>query len=75
MQLWENGPNRQKAITDIDLYMKEIAEWKYDAMEIRCELILTREKLAKLYIATGNEGILSIMGDLFRVIEQIKGLA
>jgi hypothetical protein len=54
--------------------MENVEKWKYDSMEIRADLILTREKLANMYLRTGKDEILQIMGDLFRAIEAIKRL-
>jgi hypothetical protein len=84
MDLW-NTPEIQKAVEEskarrewiadnLELYDKSQPQWKYSAMEIRADLIMTREKLATLYLVTGKEEVLSIMGELFRAIERIKAL-
>lgn len=84
MDIWDT-PEIKKALIDskarrewvadnIEVYEQTIPNWRYDAMEIRAQLIMTREKLANLYLVTGNEDVLQIMGDLFRAIEQIKRL-
>jgi hypothetical protein len=44
------------------------------AMEVRCELILTREKLARMYLRTDNPEILKVMGILHHAIESVKYL-
>ena len=64
---------------DIEVILSNIPNWKYDAMEIRAELIETREKCAKLYLETGNDEILKteilkIMGDIYRAIDALKRL-
>jgi hypothetical protein len=84
MDIWDT-PEIRKALQDskerrewiadnIEVYEQSIDKWKYDAMEIRADLIMTREKLANLYLVTGIEDILPIMGDLYRAIERIKAL-
>lgn len=59
---------------DVEVYLESIDKWKFDAMEIRGELIETREKLANLYLQIGNNEILEIMGDLHRAIDALKRL-
>lgn len=73
--LRDEKARREWIADNIEVYAQEhLPKWKYDSMEIRADLILTREKLANLYLVTGNEDVLQIMGDLFRAIEQIKRL-
>jgi hypothetical protein len=74
MEVRDDKERRQWIADNMDLYEKIIQHWKYDAMEIRADLIMTREKLATLYLVTGNDEVLPIMGDLFRAIERIKTL-
>jgi hypothetical protein len=84
MDIWDT-PEINKAIQDskarrewiadnIEVYEKTIPNWRYDAMEIRAHLIMIREKLANLYLVTGNDEILQVMGELYRAIDRIKRL-
>jgi hypothetical protein len=71
----ENEKNRQECnIKGVEVYMAEIDPWKYDAMEIRGHLIETKEKLAGLYLSTGNDEILEIIGDISRAINRVARL-
>jgi hypothetical protein len=71
----ENEKNRQECIIKgVEVYMAEIDPWKYDAMEIRGHLIETKEKLAGLYLSTGNDEILEIIGDISRAINRVARL-
>lgn len=70
----DNKARREWIADNIEIYEKNIPNWRYDAMEIRAQLIMTREKLANLYLVTGNEEILQVMGELYRAIDRIKRL-
>lgn len=59
---------------DIEKMLETISPLEYHKMEIRCELIMTREKMAMIFMKTGDEELLKIMGKLYAVIEDIKRL-
>lgn len=59
---------------DIEAMLANISPLEIEKMEIRCELILTRQKMANLYLKTEDKELLKIMGQLYKVIEEIKHL-
>lgn len=59
---------------DIEAMLANISPLEIEKMEIRCELILTRQKMANLYLKTEDKELLKIMGQLYKVIEEIKSL-
>ena len=59
---------------ELEIYCDNIEKWKYDAMEIRGELIEIRAKLANLYLEIEAKEITEIIGDLRRAINALKRL-
>lgn len=59
---------------DIEAMLANISPLEIEKMEIRCELIMTRQKMASLYLKTHDKELLKIMGQLYKVIEDIKSL-
>lgn len=75
MDKWDvkdDKARREWIASNLEAYEKSLDKWKYDALEIRADLIMTREKLANIYLVTGNDEVLKIMGDLFRAVERLK---